>query len=536
MGRNITMSRRHFLELCGVAGSALGAVSLAACGGTSSDGGDAAATTDGADITLTIGLEDEPESMDIQQVGYDDMVHQLLYEPLICYSADMSEVQPAFATKFETSEDGLTFTFTLPEDATFSNGDAIDANAVDASVKRYLATSQYASDYDSVDSFEVVDDHTYAMHLKTPAPFMMASLCSPYSGVVEASQAESMGNDAFGRAPIANGPYVVDNWEQGNQVTLKRNENYKTNNPNLSNQGVPNVGTVVFRFIPDEFTRVSEVESGDVDVILTVPTASVEEVKGNADLTAYDYMLPGVDVVYFNTDVIPDAVREAMTYAVNRDELVAALDGNVTPTFGYIASSQSCYDADEEDKLKGELAFDLDKAKQVLADAGYTDSDGDGFVEVDGTKASYEMLVPSDRTALTNAAPVLQQQFAAAGIDVQIRAFENAYIKTQTSAGDYQITLRAYKWADPDILYSFFTPASGYPWEDATVTETLTNAREESDTDKRVEDYVEFQEAMKGTHKAISLFAENLVAASKAAVQNLHITADGRLWVNDVTE
>ena len=530
MGRNIFMSRRRFFQLAGVAGGAAGALSLIGCGGSSS-GETGSDGSDGGDATLTIAIADEPEGMDIQQIGWENVVHALLFEPLICYSPDLSQIQPCFAKEFSTSEDGLTYTFVLPDDAKFSNGDALDA-----SIKRYLEISEYASDYDSVDSFEVVDDHTYAMHLKEPAPFMMASLCSSDGGVVDASIASSEDKDAFNRAPVANGAYYVDSWDQGSQVTLKRNENFHTNNPSLKNAGAPNIGTIVIRFIPDEFTRVSEVESGDADVIFDVPTSSVQEIKDNADLQAYDYEQAGASMFYLNTNdpiLADDQVRAALTYAIDRDEIAAALDGLVTPLYGYISEAQSCYSDEEEKKLQSALAFDADKAKQLLADAGWADSDGDGIVEKDGQKLSIEMLVPSDRASLKNASPVIQQQLSAIGVDASIREYEAAYIKTQLKDDNYQMGARNYVWNDPDILYSTFTPESGYSWDDPEITDLLKKARTEPDPDARKQDYVDFQEAMATRYRAIALFADKYIIAAKASVSDLQVTTDGRLWVND---
>ena len=89
--------------------------------------------------TLVIALQEEIEGTDIQQIGWENVVHALIYEPLVKYNADLSEMVPCFAESYEIAEDGLSITFTLPADAKFSNGDVLDAEAVKASFERFLA-------------------------------------------------------------------------------------------------------------------------------------------------------------------------------------------------------------------------------------------------------------------------------------------------------------------------------------------------------------------------------------------------------------
>lgn len=538
-----TVTRRRFLEVGGIAGL----LALAACGGSGASdataaSGEGAAATDAAATsgsTLVLGIADEPTGFDVQQIDWENAAHQLIYEPLITYSPDMSTITPAFAESFEASEDGLTFTFKLPADAKFCNGDACDAAAVKASFERYVKTSPYATDYEDVESFEAVDATTFVMHFKQPAPYAFAPLVSSYAGIVNAAVADTMSADDFTRAPITNGAYYVENWEQGNQVTFKRNEHFKTNNPALTNSGVAPFETIVMRFVPDEFTRVSEVEDGGIDLVFNVPAASVADLEANDGITLFKYMQPGSNFLLFNTEApeIADvAIRQAITYAINRDEIAQALDGVVTPMYGYLSPAMSCYDEAEETKLKGVMAFDLDKAKKTLADAGYADSDGDGIVEKDGKPVSFELFVSSDRPAAKAAAPVLQTQLAAAGIDAQIREYEAAYIKSMMRDDKYVIGWRNFDWVDPDLLYNgIFTPVSGYSWDDPEITAILERARTLIDTTERAAAYAEFQDLMATKFKAVPLFFDNYAYAGKVRLSGVVVTNDGRIWFNDAS-
>lgn len=277
-------------------------LTLTACGGGSTpapsqnpgsgDSGSAGSVKENS--VLTIAIQDEVEGCDIQQIGWENVVQALIYEPLVVFSPDLSEVQPAFAESYVVAEDGSYIEFVLPTDAKFSNGDVCDAEAVKASVERFLAISEYAGDLDAVESVEVVDAQTIRYNLSGPAPYMWASLTSTYGGVNNVAVAETMSDDAFNRQPVTNGPFYVEEWVQGSQVVLKRNEYYQTSNPNVANKGILAFDTIVVRFIPDEFTRVSELESGDVDIIYDVPSASIADLESNPDLTTYRYNQAGV--------------------------------------------------------------------------------------------------------------------------------------------------------------------------------------------------------------------------------------------------
>ena len=508
---------------------------LTSCGGK---GGSSESKEGGDSSTLVIAVQDEIEGCDVQKIGWTNMVHELLYEPLVVFNSDLTEIQPSAAESYKVTDDYIEFT--LPEDMKFSNGDKLDAEALKKSVERFMKNSEYAGDLDSVKDIEVVDERTVRYNLTGPAPYMWCSIASIFGGIVDVDYAEEVGDEEFNRKPVTYGLFYVDEWEQGSQITLKKNENFHSNNPNLKNSGIANFDTVVIRFIPDEFTRVSELTDGDVDIIYNVPTTSYNDLKENPDVEVYNYMQPGVSYLNLQTEkgAFKDKkVREALSLAVNRDEIAEALDaGVVTPIYGFISAAQAGYSQEEEDKLAQKLKFDPDKAKKLLEEAGWKDSDGDGIVEKDGKPLSFEMMLPSDRASLKASGSVLQNQFKAVGVDAQIREYEADYIKQQMKDDDYEMGSRNYEWADADILYYVFTEASGYPWDVPEITDALVEARQENDTEKRVKAYEKASELLADEYKGIPLFADNYIIATKSNVKGLTVTNDGRSWYSDVTK
>ena len=508
---------------------------LAGCSGSApSDGGETGGEE--GEKTLVIAIQDEVEGCDVQQVGWTNMVHELISEPIVSISSDLSTVNPGVCESFEANDEYMEFK--LPEGLKFSNGDPLDAEALKKSTERFMEKSEYAGDLDSVKDIEVVDDLTVRYNLTGPAPYMWCSLGSIFNGIVDVDYAEEVGDEEFNRKPVTFGMFYVDEWEQGSQITLKKNEYFQTNNPEVDNKGIASFDTIIVRFIPDEFTRVSELTDGDVDVIYNVPTTSMADLEANDDVAVFDYLQPGVSYLNLQTGkgILQDIkVREALSYAVNRDELVQNLDGVVLPAYGFISAAQAGFSQAEEDKLAGELKYDPDKAKALLEEAGWKDEDGDGIVEKDGEKLSFEMLLPSDRASLKASGSVLQSQFKAIGVDAQIREYEADYIKQQMKDDEFDMGSRNYEWADADILYYVFTEASGYPWDVPEITDALVKARQENDAQKRVEDYEEASELLKEQYKGIALFADKYIIAAKNKVKGLKVTTDGRSWYSDVT-
>ena len=506
-------------------------LSFAACGGNESSGGDSK--------TLVIAIQDEIEGTDIHQIGWENVVHQLLYSPLVVYNEDLSVLSPCFAESYEESEDGKEVTFVLPEGAKFSNGDPCDAEAVKASFMRMKEISQYSGDIEAIQDIEVIDERTFKFILSEPAPYMWASVSSTYGGIVDVAAAEEMGMDGFNRAAVTNGPFMVKEWQAGSQIILEKNPNFVTSNPNVENKGVMNFDQVIVRFIPDEFVRVSELEAGNVDICYDIPTSAVAQVEENSDLNVYFYEQAGSTYMMcqtFDGPLADQAVREAINIGIDREALAESLDGQVEPLYGFISSAQTGYSADKEAEYTLDRVFDPEGAKAILAEAGYEDTDGDGIVEKDGQPLTIEYCSPTDKASNKAAAPVIQSQLKAIGIDLQITEYESAYIKELQRSSDYQMAARSYVWNDADIMFYVFTEASGYPWHEDDVTAALVDARYETDPEARVDKYEVAQDTIFKYMPAISMFADKYCVATTKEVKNITITNDGRTFFNDITK
>lgn len=385
----------------------------------------------------------------------------------------------------------------------------------------------------------MIDERTVRYNLSEPAPYSLANMASLFCGIVDVNEVERIGEWEFNRHPVMNGEYAVEEWVAGSHLTLKRNEYFRTSNLALSNHDAPNFERIVIRFIPDGDERMRELEAGNIDFAYHAPTYRWAELDADPGYHVWSYQQPGVCFLNLQTGkgVLENVeVREALTYAVDRNALNAALGGCVTPTYGFLSAAQAGYSEREEAKLAEDLRYDPEQAKRLLAEAGWGDSDHDGIRDRGGVPLSLEMLIPSDNSTFRAAGPVIQQQLAAVGVETQIIEYESGYIKELMREDDYTIGSRALKWVDPDILIYAFGADSGYPWEDPELSRLIQAARYASDPEERVEAYEAVSEQLAQDFKAISLFADNYIITSRGNIDGIVITNDGRVWFSDTVK
>ncbi len=487
------------------------------------------------DTELTFVVSDEIQGTDMQMISWVNMVHRLLYAPLVIMDESNTNPVPNVVSEISIENDGKDFVFTIPEGICFSNGDPVTAEAVVANFERYRETSVYASDLDPVTSIEA-DGDKVIFRCDKAAPFLWAVLASEYSGLVDVAAIPEGGDDAFNQKAVTYGPYTVEEWQQGQQIVLVRNENFKSYSPYVSNKGAAYPSKITIRFISDDYTRVNELLSGSVDYICAVPAANLGELQANPDIVVAETYQAGCDYLLLNTEdeVLSDYnVRLAISKAINREELCAAQNDTIIPADGYLSPSQVGYSEESAAKLKELYGFDLEGAKQLLADAGWTDSDGDGIVEKDGKKLSFEVLIPNDYTALKNAAPVLQYQLKNAGIEMTISELEGAAIKAQALDGNYQVAGRKYSWADADMLYNLFGSEGGY-YSNETIDNLLLDARYIVDGTERAAKYAEAQEELFNQMPGIPLFYEIEYNAYRNGLEGVNYTSTGSFVIQDV--
>lgn len=493
--------------------------------------------------TLTLGSEiviatpEEIEGTDIQQIEWENIVHSLITVPMIRFNQDMSGVQPFMVSDWSLSDDGKTMRLTIPEGLTFSSGDPLNAESIKASFERYLKLSPYATDLEALDKI-TVEGEVLVMHWKAPPVPALVSLASSYGGLVDTDAAAKVSAEEFNRKVVGYGPMVVDEWVQGSHIALKRNPDFKSTFPGAKNTGASLVDKITVRFIPDDFTRVTEIQSGNVDIIWRVPLENVEDLKADNNIVLHNYLQAGCVMFYVNPEApnLTDVrVRRALQKGVNRQELVAVLANNAQVRHGIMSPSMAGFSQAYEDTFAKEYGYDFEAASALLDEAGWKDTDGDGIRDKNGQKLTITAMIGTDYPSSKKTAPVVQAQYKKLGVDLKLREFEGKYIKQAVRDKTFDLGARRYQWADGDMLtYLFHTDSNNYSFPD--IDDLVNQGRYELDPAKRAEIYGKAQALVLEKGLAIPLITNVNYVAVRKNIDGFALAVDGQPYVTDLNK
>ena len=490
--------------------------------------------------TLIIASKDIPEILDGQQMNTSSpLTNQLIGQPLICYDSVAGVFVPDLVESFTISEDGSVMTLKLPTGYQFSNGKPLNAQALADTIERYRAISPYNYDYDGLEAVKVIDETT--LEIVNPRGFnvMNPTFMTAYGAAWDVKAAKEIGDEAFAANPVGSGIFKINTkWAPGQDLELVRNDNYRTNNPLVENKGPAHIENVRMRFIQDAQTRANELEAGSVDIVYGLSASAVASMRNNPDIQIYEQIIPGQNNLSMNNSRPPFNninVRKAVAMAINREEIITALNGSVTAEYAYIPSAMIAYDPTAQEYARTKYPFDIEAAKALLAEAGWKDTDGDGIVEKDGKPFSVEMLVSSESAIQSDAAPVVQAQLKAIGIDAQIALQTNAYIRDTMRAAKHDMGFSFYKWADPDILtYRFTEGNSRDGFAPPELAKMLDEARFITNPAARTAAYLEIQKYLIDNTPQVPLMNEIVYIGARSWVKGI-VTADPSMFfLNDV--
>ena len=390
------MGKQQQLLLRSLGATLLGAV-LAGCGLGSTESTDGAETvgasteTDAAQqIVLAIAGESE-EGYD-PTLGWGRYGAHLFQSTLLKRDADLNIVND-LATDYALSEDSLTWTVTVRDDAVFSDGEPLTAADV-AYTFNTAAESGGLTDVTVLDEAVAIDDTTVELRLREPQSTFVNRLIT--LGIVP----EHAHGPDYARNPIGSGPYQMVQWDEGQQLIVETNPNYYGETPDIDR--------LVFLFI-EEDAAFAAAKAGEAQVVSVPQALAVQTIEGMTlyDVTSVDnrgLMFPYVpasankvtpDNDPIGNDVTADpAIRQAVNYAIDRQALIeGVLEGYGSVAYGPVSGlAWEEPSADIEDAQP-------EQAQEILAAGGWTDSDGDGVLEKDDLTAEFTILYPaSDST------------------------------------------------------------------------------------------------------------------------------------------
>jgi peptide/nickel transport system substrate-binding protein len=434
------------------------------------------------------------------------MVHQATYDTLVTLTPDgMGDLVPALAESWEVSDDSTVFTFSLREGVPFPSGDTVTAEDVKWSWERAKNIKGNPSWlFDGVESIETPDDATVIVNLSSPDSGFLFKATSGAFSVLDSEVAEANGavsgpdaetedqaEEWLNQNSIGTGPFALAGWDLDSEIVLEAVD--------TSYRGVPNIDKVIYKHIPQTAARKLALEAGDVDIALNLTKEQAEALGSNADIEIVSG--PGMETFFLLANRNPELtdgimsnplIVQAMSYALDYEGIkelagfAAAHSPTVIPT--------GLFGAWDESKA---ITRDVDKAKELLAEAGYPD----GFA-IDLPYPTEFTTSGVDFDLLTQK---VQADLAEAGIVVTLQPTELMTNLADYRAGTLGFTCWPWLPGAPDINdYLEFLPGgvvgTRAQWmedgADPEIIELRDAARAESDPAKRLEIWDQIQAYM----------------------------------------
>lgn len=412
-------------------------------------------------------------------------INSLLFNGLTAHDK-YNNIIPALAKSWDYDEATLTYTFHLRDDVKWHDGEPFTAEDVKFTydtINNPDNGSEIATNYEDITNIEIVDDYTVKITLKNKNVAMLDYLSV---GIIPKHilEGQDIMTSDFNRHPIGTGPYKFANWDEGQGITLLKNEEYFRKSPNIDK--------IIFKIVNDTKARVMQLKSRELDLAQVTPK-DIETFK-NDDNFVVDIMKTSDyrGIMYnFNYPLFKEnrELPNALSYAIDREAIV----DNILLGYGDAAYSplqMGIYNDSEIEKFE----YNPEKAKQLLEEAGWK-LGSDGIYSKNGTKLSFELVCMEGDQERIDMANFAAQELKQIGVDVRVTVKSDIDWENQAAF--------LIGWGSPfdpdDHTYKVFSTNGGAnynSYSNEKIDELLTKARQTDVYEERLEYYKEFQEEM----------------------------------------
>jgi ABC-type transport system substrate-binding protein len=465
----------------------------------------------------------------VYPAGYEGMF--LIYDNLVRFNERM-QIEPQLATEWTTAPDGLTWTFKLRRGVSFHDGTPVNADAVVFHLERQMDPKGNASNrplWDPIAAVRKLDDATVAITTHKPYGALLATLAHGSGGIVSPEGVRKHGTN-FKLNPVGAGPYMLEKWDVGSEVALKRFDGYWG--------GRAPFARIVLRHVPDSSTRIAMLQSGQADVIGAVPVESVAQLQA----------LPAVEVIArpalrtfgfgmnLNRKLFQDVrVRRALNHAVDKPAIIRAVfRGYATPIDSPLSPFTTGYAA------VGSYEYSPEKAKQLLAEAGWKPGP-DGTLRKDGEAFEVSVLTPQGMLPKDlEVTQVFQGFLGKVGVKATINKVEPAafwdYLRVPPDKIAWDLVLFGFNPSNGDGGYHLSSLFASNPsrserpkvwnftwYENPRVDNLLAEADQTVDPARRKPMLVEAAKLAWNDAPYVWLYAENVVVAKKKELKGVEV-------------
>ncbi|MDR6226599.1 peptide-binding protein [Desmospora profundinema] len=533
-------------------------VFLAACGGQQADDGKG---DDGEPVkggTVTLSMFSAPKGLFnpvLYEDQYDVYVINKAFDGLWTYNEDLEIEVPLLAKEWKLSEDGQELTITLRDDIKWHDGEDITTDDLiftwEAIAKKDYSGSRFymvepiegademkEGKADSLSGVEKVDDQTVKVKFKERAANVLSNLWSipiPEHIFGDMNNEKMLNADATKKEPIGSGPFKITEIKPNEYVVMERNEDYY--------RGEVYLDKVIWKVIEQE-VAIGALQNGEIDALAQIAPTEFDALKKDKNLVveedqdfAYQYM--GFNLK--KKKLQDKTLRQAITYGINRQAIVdGLLKGHGDVLNQHIPQKSWAYNEDLEDAYP----HNPDKAKKLLKDAGYKDTNGDGFLEdPDGKKLELTLSYPTGNPVREKSAPIIAEDLKKIGLNVKLdRPAETGVYFDNIEKGKYEMFLAGWSLTpdpDPSGIWMSTDKWNFANWKNKKSDELIKKgvfSKDALDQDKRAEIYKEWTEVVSEDAPYVFLYSQNWIEAWNSRVKGVKFRYDGGIEHHDAHE
>lgn len=509
-------------------------LALTACGSDSGGGAGNGEPVRGG--TLTVAQADYPEegmNPHVRGCCTEVQVMRNVYDSLVAIDYDES-IHPWLAERWERSDDGLVYTFTLRRDVKFSDGEPFNAAAVKANFDKITGDKEYApsvakSTFQTLKATEVVDDYTVRTVLSEPTANWLNTLASLQGAQISPKSLQDPDVAAGGVGVAGTGPFILTDVVEGSELRFKRNEDYRWPSALAAHDGPAYLDELVVKVVPEPNVRAGLLTSGEVDAISQVAPADIAQFDGVAGFQ-FEWKPSNVSPwsLYFNVtgDNTKDVrVRRALREAVDLNPIIdTVLQGSSERAWSIVGPQSPFYDPRFENAYGG----NVEEANKLLDEAGWTGRDGEGYrTNAAGQRLVVRLIATEPKPPLSTVLEAYQAELrtnAGVAVDLQFRDEGTVDVVRETNA--YEAFPRAVGGVDIGVvlekIYETGGAINGPKLEDPAVDGWLADGRGALDDEARKEAYTKVaQYALIDQVTTLPLYTERYNAASTGGVHDI---------------
>ncbi|MDD4879554.1 MAG: peptide-binding protein [Candidatus Omnitrophica bacterium] len=433
----------------------------------------------------------------------------LVFNGLVRYDKDLN-LEGELAESWEIKEGGLVIIFHLRKNVKWHDGRPFTARDVEFTYQKLIdpdVKTPYSGDFERVKSLEVLDDNTVKVTYKEPFSPGLSSW-GMWIMPKHILEKEDLSNTKFSRGPIGTGPYKFKEWKTGEKIVLVSNPDYY--------EGRPYINRYIYRIIPDQATTFLELQTQGVDEVGLTPLQYARQTDTQFFKKYYrKYKYPSFGYTYMGLNMKDPLfagrrVRLALDHAIDKDEIIkGVLLGLGRVSTGPFPPESWAYNKDIRS-----VPYDPKKAKELLKEAGWEDRDGDGWLDKDGKRFKFTLLINQGNDPRKTSAEIIQRRLKEVAIEVDIRPVEWAtFLSEFIDKRRFEAVIMGWGLSrDPDS-YDIWHSSKQRPgefnfvgYENKEVDALLEAGRREFDREKRKEIYNKIHRLIFADHPYIFLY------------------------------